>query len=321
MTLFESLKLFPKIDLHIDYFGSITKDTIYALTKNSKTYVDDILEFDSLTDYDNSKELAKKLLNNYDNIKLATNDLLLKLKNDNILYGEIFLNLDSFLSNLDKNVIVKTILNLIKENNLNINLVLEIESNINKENLYDNLSILYKYYNKGINGVYFKKKKLDNLDSFKSLFDRFIKDNINYIVLMDSKITSQNKEIYFNASRIIYNILELPDKDLEEKIIEKNIILEEAITYQNYFNLYDDLKNHIIYDLYKENFIIAFTTIDMTSTDTDLLNEYCKVFNTFPFNLHDLVVINLNILNNININNDLKNNLISEFREKANLLL
>ena len=59
----------------------------------------------------------------------------------------------------------------------------------------------------------------------------------------------------------------------------------------------------------------------MTILDTDLLNEYCKLFNIFPFNLHDLVNINLNILNKLNINDTIKNNLINEFREKANELL
>jgi len=323
MALFESLKQFPKIDLHIDYFGSITKDTIYELTKtrDSKDSLDELLEFDSLTNYNNSKELVKKILNNYDNIKIATNNLLIKLQNDNLLYGEIFINLDSFMVNLDKNVIIKMILDLIKEKNMNINIVLEVESNITKDNLYDDLNILYEYYNKGINGIYFKKNKLDNLDTFKSLFDRFNKDGINYIILMDSKVNSQNKDIYYNASRIIYNLNEMPDEILKENIIKNNIILEEAISYQNYFNVYDDIKNHIIYDLYKENIMISFVTIDMTSSDTDLLNEYCKVFNVFPFSLHDLVVINLNILNNINVSLELKNNLISEFRTKANELL
>ena len=323
MALFESLKMFPKVDLHIDYFGSINKETIYELTKvrNSKDDIDDILEFSSLTDYDNTKELVKKLLNSYENIDLATNNLLEELKEKNTLYGEIYLDLNAFLYNLDRNIIIKNILSMIKSSELNINIVLEIDSSINKEDLYDNLNILYEYYNNGINGVYFKKNKLDNIDSYKSLFDKFIKDNINYIVLLDSKITTQNKEIYYNASRVIYNLLEIPSSDFLDIIKEKNIILEFPITYQSFFNLYDDLKNHIIYDLFKMNINIAFTTIDMNVLDTDLLNEYCKIFNVFPFSLHDLVIINLNILNNINIDANLKNNLISEFREKANLIL
>ena len=319
MTLFESLKMFPKIDLHIDYFGSITKGTIYELTKSDS--IDEILDFDSLTDYNNTKELVKKLLNSYESIELATNNLLDKLKNDNLLYGEIFINLDYFMNNLDKEVIIKTIMDLIKKSELNINLVIEVDSSISKENLYNSLNLLYKYYNKGINGIYFKKNKLDNLDTYKSLFDKFIKDEIKYIILLDSKLTTQNKDIYYNASRIIYNIMELPDNNFKDIIKNNNIILEEAITYQNYFNLYDDLKNHIIYDLYKDNLCIAFTTMDMTSLDTDMLNELCIIFNAFPFSLHDLVSIYLNILSNINVDINLKNNLISAFREKANLLI
>ena len=323
MTLFESLKMFPKINLHIDYFGSITKETIYELTKleNNQDQVDELLEFNSLNDYDNSKELVKKILNNYEAIKLATNNLLEKLKNDNLIYGEIFLNLDSFLGNLDKEIIIKDILELIKESKLNINIVLEVESNLTKEQLYNDLNILYNYYNKGINGIYFKKNKLDRLESYKSLFDKFIKDNVNYILSMDSKLTSNDKDIFYNANRIIYNLIEIPDNSFLDMVRENNIIIEIGITYQNFFNVYDDLKNHMIYDLYKLNIIIAFVTIDETVLDTDLLNEYCKIFNVFPFSVHDLVNLSLEILNNINVDSILKNNLINEFREKVNLLL
>ena len=321
MILFEKLKLFPKVDLHIDYFGSIPKEAIYELVKSKNNNdIDEILEINSQADYDNTKEFIKKILNNYEAINLATKNLLEKLKQLNLLYGEIYLNLDGFINKLDKNIIIKNILKLIKESKLNINIILEIEMNITKEALYDDINILYKYYQKGVTGVYIKKNKLDSIDSYQSLFNKFIKDNINYIVLMNSKLTNQNKDIFYNASRIIYNILEY-DNNFFEIIKEKKIMLEEAITYQHYFNLYDELKNHFVYDLYKDNINICFTTCDMTILDTDLLNEYCCLFNVFPFNLHDLVNINLNILNNINVSLELKNNLISEFKEKVNDLL
>ena len=85
MTLFENLKLFPKIDLHIDFLGSVTKDTIYNLTSESVSQeeINSIVEFDSLTNYDNSKILASKLLNSLDNIEIAAKDLIEKLKKDN----------------------------------------------------------------------------------------------------------------------------------------------------------------------------------------------------------------------------------------------
>ena len=322
MTLFEGLKQFPKVDLHIDFFGSVDKETLYELTKNrSREEIDTLVEFESLKDYDNSKQLVKNLLNTYDNISLALSRLIAKLQNDNMIYGEIFVNLDMFLKKLDKEEIIKTMLKCLKKESINLNIVLEIDSNLSKESLYTDLNILYEYYNKGISGIYFKKNKLDNLESYKALFDKFVKDDIKYIILQDSKITKGDKDIYFKASRIIYNIIEMPEENYLNTIRENNIILEIPVTYQNYFNLYDNLENHILYDLYKENIILTFSTIDMTCLNTDLLNEYCKIFNVFPFNLHDLTKITLNILNLININVETKNKLIDEFREKANELL
>ena len=323
MTLFEQLKLFPKVDLHINFLGSIMKTTISKLNslKMSSLELDDILDFDSLKDYDTSRKLAIDLFKTVDDIELAANDLTLKLKEDNIIYAEVFLNLELFKDQLNKNEIVERLINIFTKSTTKINIVLEIDSSINIEELKEELEILYKYYNKGINGIFFKKGKQENIDSYKALFDKFLKDKIDYIVLLDSRLTNQNKEIYYNAKRIIYNLMERPEDNFLNIIRDNDIILEFPITYQNYFNLYDELSNHFVYDLYKENIRVAFTTYDMTSLDTDILNEYCKLFNAFPFNLHDLVNITLNILNKINTNDEIKNNLILEFKEKANELL
>ena len=323
MALFEDLKALPKIDLHIDFLGSIPKNTLYNLTKDNTTreQVEEVIDFDSLKDYDNVKLLTKNLLNSYKNIEIALIDLIQKLKTDNVIYGELFINLDSFLNNLDKRTILEICFNTIKNENINLNIVLEIESSISKEEMYTDLNLLYDFYNKGINGVYFKKNKLENFETYKSLFDKFIKDDIKYIILLDSKITTQDKEIFTHANRIIYNLLIEPDELLKNIIRENNIILEFPITYQNYFNIYDTLENHFIYNIFKDNILLTFTTIDMTSLDTDLLNEYCKLFNVFPFSLHDFIIININILNNINVSLDIKNKLIDEYKEKANKLL
>ena len=204
MTLFESLKMFPKIDIHIDYFGSILKTTIEKISNDFLSEeIEDTIDFNSLKDYSDYKSIVSKVLINLKNIEIATTDLIEKLKKDNIMYGEIFINLDLFSKKLKKKDIILTILKAIKNSNLNLNLVLEIESRITKEEMFDDLNILYEFYNKGINGVYFKKNKQETFDMYQALFDKFIKDEIDYIVLLDSKLTNQDKEIYYNAKRII----------------------------------------------------------------------------------------------------------------------
>lgn len=323
MTLFEQLKLFPKIDLHVDFLGSITKETILKLTNNTLTYqeVEEVLVLSSVKDYDNARKIVANVLNSLENIEMATIDLIEKLKKGNLLYVEIFLNLNLFSKTLNKKEVLKTILKVFEKSDVKASIVLEIESRITKDEMYENLNLLYEFYKKGITSVYFKKDKQENFDSYQALYDKFIKDDIDYIVLLDSKITNQNKEIYYNAKRIIYNVMDLPSDNFLNLIRDNEIILEFPITYQNYFNLFDDLSNHFIYDLYKENVLITFTTIAMTSLDTDILNEYCKLFNVFPFSLHDLVVITLNNLNKLNIKDGLKNHLIDDFKDKANELL
>lgn len=322
MTLFESLKMFPKIDIHIDYFGSILKTTIEKLSNDFLSEeIEDTIDFNSLKDYSDYKSIVSKVLVNLKNIEIATTDLIEKLKKDNVMYGEIFINLDLFSKKLKKKDIILSILKVIKNSNLNLNLVLEIESRITKEEMFDDLNILYEFYNKGINGVYFKKNKQETFDMYQALFDKFIKDEIDYIVLLDSKLTNQNKEIYYNAKRIIYNLFEEPTDNFFNIIKNNEIVLEFPITYQGTYHIYDELKNHFVYNLFKENVIVSFTTIDMTILDTDLLNEYCILFNVFPFNLHDLVNINLSILNKLNVSLEIKNNLISDFKEKANEIL
>lgn len=323
MTLFEQLKLFPKIDLHVDFLGSIPKDTLEKIIDDEQKYkeIEEKLEVNTLIDYETSKELIAKSLNSYKKIETSCDELLIKLKKDNLIYVELFVNLSYYDENLNKKEIIKTILKSINKNDIEANIVLEIDSKIKKEDMYNNLDILYEFYKKGIVSVCFKKEKQENLDTYQALFNKFMKDNIDYIVLLDSKLTNQNKEIYYNAKRVIYNLLEWPGETFLTYIKDNNISLEFLITYQNYFNLYDDLTTHFLYDLYKENINIVLSTCDMTILDTDLLNEYCKLFNVFPFSLHDLVNIILNNLNTLNVSLEVKNRLIDEFREKVNELL
>ena len=124
MTLFESLKMFPKIDIHIDYFGSILKTTIEKLSNDFLSEeIEDTIDFNSLKDYSDYKSIVSKVLVNLKNIEIATTDLIEKLKKDNVMYGEIFINLDLFSKKLKKKDIILSILKVIKNSNLKVALI------------------------------------------------------------------------------------------------------------------------------------------------------------------------------------------------------
>jgi len=103
--------------------------------------------------------------------------------------------------------------------------------------------------------------------------------------------------------------------------MENNILLEFAITrfYEN--KVFSDYRNYFIYDLIKDNIKITITSMDMTTLNTDIINEWCLLFNNYPCVLHDMIkIINYN-LSKINISEEKRVKLINEFKDKSNLIL
>lgn len=319
MILFEQLKNIPKVDLHINLTSSISTDLVYELNEFDNIIdVEDSMIEKNYLDYYNSLDLPIKTLSNKKNITLAVNNLIDKLENDNVIYAELFLDLFLYNNKLKYKMVIDTILDIINERNYKMNLVLVLSSKFDKDTNIKLLDLLDSYYNKGINGVYFYKDKMDNIIDYQYIFDRLKKNNIPYILDLNTKITSVDYEIYNNANRIIYSL-----PNIENEIITKyrtnNIMLEFPISSLIEKNVISNLKEYIIFLLYKDNYNITLSTRDMTTLDTDLINEYCKLFNNLPFLINDLVKILINNINNIN--DSRKNEILELFSKEVNDIL
>ena len=81
------------------------------------------------------------------------------------------------------------------------------------------------------------------------------------------------------------------------------------------------LGSSCIYELYLNNYNVCLTSRDMTSLNTDILNEYCLLFNNFDIKLLDLIKINLKDLEKSVIDDKIKNELIEKLRTESNELL
>ena len=321
MNLFEQLKELPKVDMHINLTSSISTDlAAYLMDDENLIDIIDKMQEKNVMDYENSLKLPIKILKSSKNLTLAINDLIDNLEKNNVIYTELFLDLPLYNKRLNEEKTIETILNVIKARNYHMNIVLVLSSEKEKEDNLKTLSLFEKYYQNGVNGIYFKKDKMTNLDSYSYLFDRLIKNNYPYILNMNSKMTNTDREIYLNAKRIIYSLPSL-DELLLNDIKEHNIMLEFGITRFRENNLIDDFKNYFIYNLVKDNYLIDIASFDMTTLNIDILNEWCVLFNNYPFTLHDIVKIMINCVVKANISDDIKNNLIDKIKEKANLML
>ena len=321
MNLFEQLKELPKVDMHINLTSSISTDLAsYLMDDENLVNIIDKMQEKNLMDYENSLKLPIKILRSTKNLTLAINNLIDNLEKNNVVYSELFLDLPLYNKRLNEEKTIETILNVVKERDYNLNIVLVLSSDKEKEDNLRTLNLFEKYYQKGVNGIYFKKDKMTNLDSFLYIFDRLIKNNYPYILNLNSKITSSDKEIYLNAKRIIYSLPNVDEVFLRD-VKKKNIMLEFGITRFRENNLIDDFKNYFIYDLIKENYLIDIASFDMTTLNIDILNEWCILFNNYPLTLHDIVKIMINCLIKANISLDIKNKLIDDLKDKANLML
>ena len=321
MTLFEQIKGIPKIDMHINLTSSISTDLAFDLSDdvNMAEVIDKMQEKNAL-EYVNALKLPIKMLKTGKNIILAVNNLIDRLISSNIIYGELFLDLPLYNQHIDIKKLIDLVLEVINERNVNLQIVLIVSSNLSKENNLYILELFEKYYGNGVNGLYFYKDKMDNLSDYMYLFDRLIKKKYPYILNMNSKITNVERDIYLHASRIIY-ALDTRDDNIIKDFMENNILLEFAITrfYEN--KVFSDYRNYFIYDLIKDNIKITITSMDMTTLNTDIINEWCLLFNNYPCVLHDMIkIINYN-LSKINISEEKRVKLINEFKDKSNLIL
>lgn len=321
MTLFEQIKSIPKVDMHINLTSSISTDLAFDLSDdaNMADIISKMQEKNPL-EYVNALKLPIKILKTNKNIILAVNDLIDKLINNNVIYGELFLDLPLYNHHLDEEKLLDLVLSVIRDREVNLQVVLVLSSSKEKEENLHTLEIFEKYYGQGVNGIYFHKDKMDNLADYMYLFDRLIKNDYPYILNMNSKITSQDREIYLNATRIIYALSTL-DENLINDIQNNDIMLEFALTRFHESNIISDFKEYFIYNLIRDNTKITLVSMDMTTINTDIINEWCIMFNNYPLVLHDLIkIINYNLLR-ANISSELKDQLILEFKEKSNLIL
>ena len=318
--MFEQLKLLPKVDLHINLTGSISTNLVFDLT--NETSIIDLEEKmfqHNPKEYRESLKVPIRLLKTKKNIVLAVNDLIDRLEKQNVIYSELFLDLPLY-KNVDLDKLINYVLDVIKERNANMNLVLCLSDIFSKEENIEIINIFEKYYNEGVNGLFFDKSNMTNISDYSYIFDRLKKNNYPYILNLNSQITNQDYDIYTNAKRVIYS---LPNKDdlILDELKNNGVLLEFPLSSLWEANIISGIADSCIYDLYLDNFNVCLTSRDMTSLNTDILNEYCLLFNNSDIKLLDMIKINIKNLEISNIKEDVKEKLIEKLRTESNELL
>ena len=303
--MIDKIKKLKKIELHLHLDGSVSLELASQLSGLSideckkKMQVSDDCE--SLTEYLEKFAFPISLMQTKENLKVIANDLVDRLERENVIYAEIKIApmfhqklgltydeiIESVLEGLNKNQNVKT------------NLILCMKRGLDKSANLEIISLTEKYLNNGVCAIDLvgdeaTYKLTDYIDLFKIIKEKNIPFTIHAgeVDMVDLPLA-----IEIGAKRIGHGVKCIDSKELINLIKEKNILLEICPTSNIQTKAFDLMKNHPVYDLYKNSINISINTDNMTVSNIDLNKEYYNLINSFNFKISDLEKINKNTVN------------------------
>lgn len=322
-----NIKQVPKIELHLHLDSSLSYNAVRKLdpgiTKDdfSKAFVAPPKCTD-LKDYLKRVERQVDLLQTEYSLKLATEELVHMLEEDNIIYAEIrFAPLLHTRNGLDPRIIVETVLKTIeqKHSNLKINLILCNLRYFSEDQSMETARLVKEYRDSNVVGI--------DLAGDEKGFS--LKNHIPaYRFAMENKLhrTAHAGEAggpvsvretleKLKPARIGHGVRSFEDFDLLNNLIEHNIHLEICPTSNIQTNVYERYSDHTIDKLFQKGISLSVNTDGRTTSNLSLSEEYEKLQETFGWDKDHFLKCNLNAVEAAFIPFDKKARLKDRLRE------
>lgn len=297
-----NFKKLPKVELHVHLDGSLKIDTINELThyQYSKKELEERLiakqNCQDLNMYLEKFELPLKLLQTKENLTRVSYELCEELKKENVIYAEIrFAPLLHTKECLNLEEVVIAVLNGLNKSTIKTNLILCLMRGANKNDNLKTIELAKKYLNNGVVGI--------DLAGAESLYkNELYEDLFRYANELKIPFTihageASNEEsiisaLNMGAKRIGHGIKAINNEELIKRLKKDKIALEICPTSNINTKAIDNIKNHPIYDLYKQGVLTTINTDNKTVSNTDLIKEYELLLNNFPFKINDIIKMN-----------------------------
>ncbi len=96
-----------------------------------------------------------------------------------------------------------------------------------------------------------------------------------------------------HAQRIGHGTSAIDDAELQQRLIDEGVVLEQCITSNYQTGSWADEKNHPLGRLFRSGVPVTINSDDPTIQDTDLTDDYMKACDYFDLTLDDLVALNM----------------------------
>jgi adenosine deaminase len=315
-TMQKLLQSLEKTEIHLHLEGLASVETIWTLMKKNKLNYKNITNKEDLKKRFYVKTLEEFLdlfINIIQSSFLSEDDMeyLLKdageyLKNNNIVYTEIFFAPSKFLSmGFDFKKMIKILTNGANEikskYGREIKYIIDVSRTFGVENAMKNLDLTIKNRTPAIIGIGLGGSEIKGpAKDFAKVFEKAIAENFHVVAHAGEDVGPESVYDtikYLKAERIGHGISSINDENLLKLLAEKQIPLEICPTSNLFTRKYvKTLEAHPVKPFFEKNLNVTINTDDPTLFSTSLIEEYMTLFKKKIFTKDEIIKL---VKNNI----------------------
>lgn len=318
----EQLIKLPKVELHLHLDGSVSKELASQLTGLSIEEVKSMMiapdKCENLSEYLTKFDFPINLMQEKENLKLISKDLVDRLASQEVIYAEIrFAPMFHTKQGLTYEEVIDSILEGLQTNsNIKTNLILCMMRGMPKKENLKTIEVAEKYLNRGVCAIDLAgAEDKYPIDEYLDLFQIASSKNIPFTIHAGENGSADEvkKAINVGAKRIGHGIHAIENQEVLNLIKEKNILLEICPTSNVQTNSTDTYQNHPIQKLYQQDIPLCINTDNSTVSNISLTEEYLKISSHFNFTLDDYKKMNINAINSSFLSKEEKEELLKYF--------
>lgn len=322
-----NLEQVPKIELHLHLDSSLSYDVVQkldpAITK--KEFRDSFVapaKCHDLKDYLTRVARQVDMLQTRESLKLATEGLLQKLEDDNVIYAEIrFAPLLHTGKGLKPEEIVEVVLDTFEMSSTKtrVNLILCNLRNFSNEQNMQTARLVNQFKNGRVVGLDLAgDEKGFSLKEHIGAYEYALNHGLHRTAHAGEAGGPQSVRETLNLlkpTRIGHGVRSFEDPVLIDLLKEKNVHLEVCPTSNIQTNVYDTYADHTINRLYENGISLGINTDGRTTSNVSLTEEYRKLQETFGWSRKEFLQCNLNAIEAAFISDDKKAKLRHRLKE------
>ena len=308
------MKAFPKVELHRHLEGTFALPTLHRMAiKNGLPYGDDFDAFKQAVQFPRDSEpdflkFLSKFKNDWyrshDDVYEIVHDSVLDFVEDGLFYIELRFSPEHFAlhNDFDRMDITRLVIGAAneaaKKNGTMIRYL--ITFNRAKQNQFEMIELYRAIRDLEIPEIVGIDLAGDETqyppEQFVEFFNTIKSDGVYQSTIHAGEV-SPSAQVWasidkLHASRIGHGTSSIDDPELQKRLIDDGIVLEQCITSNYQTGSWVDERNHPLGRLYRNGVPVTINSDDPTIQDTDLTDDYMKACEYFDLTIDDLVALN-----------------------------